>query len=201
MTEKKFSLPITTFKDGRVFIGKTIDDKPDGKGWLIDEPKYYGEFKNGLKHGTGRLFYNDGTKIVAEFKENKFHGNRKTYDPNKKVITMEKWDNNELIESQMFNDEGQTFFNKFKNKKMHGIQLITLKDGTPVQVMYENGEKVKHPNTGDVNGAQGDLDPEFLNENLKTYNHHKERMEKEIIWALPDEVTEQINNFINKKKN
>ena len=46
MTEKKFDLPITKYPDGKVFIGNTIDGKPDGTGWLFDEPKYYGDFKN-----------------------------------------------------------------------------------------------------------------------------------------------------------
>ena len=49
MTEKKFDLPITRYPDGKAFIGNTIDGKPDGTGWMFDEPKYYGDFKKGLK--------------------------------------------------------------------------------------------------------------------------------------------------------
>ena len=72
MTEKKFDLPINRYPSGKVFIGNTIDGKPDGTGWLFDEPKYYGDFKKGLKHGTGRLFFNNGIKIDAEFKKVNF---------------------------------------------------------------------------------------------------------------------------------
>ena len=201
MTEKKFDLPITRYPDGKAFIGNTIDGKPDGTGWMFDEPKYYGDFKKGLKHGTGRLFFNNGMKIVAEFKEGKFHGKRTIYDPNKKCVIFEKLDNDEILERETYMHDGTINCIKYQNGKKYGIELLSLKDGAPIQIMYENGERVKHPQTGDINGSAGDPDPEFLNENIKAFNHHKERMEKEIIWRLPDEVTEQINDFINKKKN
>ena len=44
MTEKKFDLPITRYPDGKAFIGNTIDGKPDGTGWMFEEPKYYGDW-------------------------------------------------------------------------------------------------------------------------------------------------------------
>ena len=52
MTEKKFDLPITRYRDGKAFIGNTIDGKPDGTGWLIHEPKYYWHPLNQFNHNN-----------------------------------------------------------------------------------------------------------------------------------------------------
>lgn len=37
------------------YYGKTLNDKPQGLGFLIDKKvgKYYGEFQHGKKHGFG----------------------------------------------------------------------------------------------------------------------------------------------------
>ena len=52
-----------------------MNNEYDGKGKYIDEKGYLyeGEFKNGLKHGKGILYYKNGNiKYEGEFSNGKF---------------------------------------------------------------------------------------------------------------------------------
>ena len=54
----KINYTIVQMSDGSILVGNIINGKAEGHGWIISEPKYEGEFKNDLKHGSGRLFLN-----------------------------------------------------------------------------------------------------------------------------------------------
>ena len=60
----KINYTIVQMSDGSILVGNIINGKAEGHGWLISEPKYEGEFKNNLKHGSGRLFYADGLVVL-----------------------------------------------------------------------------------------------------------------------------------------
>ena len=197
----KFQYTISKNDEGTIFIGNLINGKAEGHGWLISEPKYVGDFKNNLKDGVGRLFYKDGVKIVSEFMQNMHHGKAQRYDPNKKIIVDQIWNMNELVSSEVYFHDGQLVFNKYKNRKKDGIELFITNTGIPIQVMYENGIQIKHPKTNDINGAQGDPDPQLLKENIDKYNKAKEIMDNEITWGLPSEIENQIKDEVIKNKN
>ena len=67
--------------------------------------------------------------------------------------------------------------------------------------MYENGIQINHPKTNDINGAQGDPDPQLLKANIDKYNKAKEIMDNEITWGLPSEIENQIKDEVIKNKN
>ena len=108
---------------------------------------------------------------------------------------------NELVSSEVYFHDGQLVFNKYKNRKKDGIELFITNTGIPIQVMYENGIQINHPKTNDINGAQGDPDPQLLKENIDKYNKAKEIMDNEITWGLPSEIENQIKDEVIKNKN
>ena len=44
----KVQYTIVQMSDGSVLVGNIINGKAEGHGWIMSEPKYEGEFKNGL---------------------------------------------------------------------------------------------------------------------------------------------------------
>ena len=197
----KINYTIIQLNDGSIFVGNMINGKAEGHGWLISEPKYEGEFKNNQKHGTGRLFYADGEKMVGEFKDNKIHGHAITYKPLSNDVFDQQFVNNELISFERSNQDGTGSIAKRKNGELDGMQTFFLKDGTSHQVLYENGNKIKHPNTGDVEGASSDILPGMIDKIKKTFEDNKKKFDEKIIWNLPLEIENQIKQKVSKNKN
>ena len=201
-TMNEVSLNINRLSNGTIFIGNIKEGHPDGMGWLIDEPRYQGEFKNGLKHGSGRLFYKDGKKIVAEFENDKFHGHSLTYIPFKNEVLDQQWDQNKLISMEQYKSDGSGAVCKSNEEgQQHGMQTFFLKDGTSHQILYENGVQIKHPNTGNIEGATEDKpNANFKKMIIETYEMNKTKFTNDIIWTLPEEVMKKIEEINSKKK-
>ena len=60
------------------------------------------------------------------------------------------------------------------------MQTFFLKDGTSHQVLYKNGNKIKHPNTGDVEGASSDLLSGMIDKIKKTFEDNKKKFDEKI---------------------
>ena len=188
--------------DGSILVGNIINGKAEGHGWLISEPKYEGEFKNNLKHGSGRLFYADGMKTIAEFKNGNIHGHALTYVPSNNDILDQQYIDGVLVSIEKSNQDGSGAISKKNiNGQFDGMQTFFLKDGTSHQVLYENGNKIKHPNTGDVEGASSDILPGMIDKIKKTFEDNKKKFDEKIIWNLPLEIENQIRQKVSKNKN
>lgn len=67
----------------RIYIGDTKDNVRDGFGTYVFENKFFryeGEWKNGKKHGIGKLIMKDGTFYEGEFKDGEICGKGYKYD-------------------------------------------------------------------------------------------------------------------------
>ena len=64
----KINYTIVQISDGSILVGNIINGKAEGHGWLISEPKYEGEFKNGKYHGLGTATFTSGNKFIGEYK-------------------------------------------------------------------------------------------------------------------------------------
>ena len=198
----KINYTIVQISDGSILVGNIINGKAEGHGWLISEPKYEGEFKNNLKHGSGRLFYADGMKTIAEFKNGNIHGHALTYVPSNNDILDQQYIDGVLVSIEKSNQDGSGAISKKNiNGQFDGMQTFFLKDGTSHQVLYENGNKVKHPNTGDVEGASSDILPGMIDKIKKTFEDNKKKFDEKIIWNLPLEIENQIKQKVSKNKN
>ncbi|MBL0143595.1 MAG: caspase family protein [Betaproteobacteria bacterium] len=67
-----------TFADGSVYVGAMRGILLHGKGQYTSKAfKYEGEFKDGLKHGTGSYAWDNGDRYVGEFAEDRPNGKGK----------------------------------------------------------------------------------------------------------------------------
>ena len=57
------------------------------------------------------------------------------------------------------------------------------------------------PNTGDVEGASSDILPGMIDKIKKTFEDNKKKFDEKIIWNLPLEIENQINQKVSKNKN
>lgn len=57
------------------YFGSLVDGKPDGEG-ILEKGfyRYEGEFKNGKRHGTGKIVYSYGDSYAGEWSDGKMHG-------------------------------------------------------------------------------------------------------------------------------
>jgi hypothetical protein len=78
---------------------------------------YKGEFKNGLKHGTGTYYYNNGDKYIGEWENDKKHGNGTYYF-----------------------SSGAKYKGEFENDQRNGYGDYTYKDGTVKSGKWVNNE-------------------------------------------------------------
>ena len=92
----------------------------------------------------------------------------------------------------------KVFFNPFAQPTKN---TFFLKDGTSHKILYENGVQIKHPNTGDIEGATEDKpNANFKKMIIETYEMNKTKFTNDIIWTLPDEVMKKIEEINSKKK-
>ena len=132
------------YKDGERFKGKEYDYL----GYLF----YEGEFKNGLKNGKGKGFFN-GDKIIfeGEYLNNKKNGKGKEYDENGKLIFEGEYCNDHRKFGKTYLNgkleyEGEfLFYRKWKGKgyDQDGNIIYELKNGNGKVKEYEENNYLK----------------------------------------------------------
>lgn len=120
------------------------ENKKHGKGILINKYEnisFVGEWKNDLKHGYGYYFNNINHKIILEgnFNNNTLIGNAKTYLANGDVIICKYIKGKKEGPGKYIWNDNSQWKGTFKNDKMHGIGILTTKEGLEYDVEYNEG--------------------------------------------------------------
>ena len=84
---------------------------------LSNIKSYSGDYKNGLKHGKGRMKFNDGSVYEGQFENNQMHGFGK-----------------------IFFKDGSIYQGDFKNNLRDGTGISRSKDGSQQRVVYSKGQ-------------------------------------------------------------
>lgn len=123
--------------NGIIYEGSIINAKPDGYGseTVPSESVYTGEWKGGIKHGYGKIEYDQGTVVEGIFIEGKLpYGKIKSH-------------HGLLYEGELFNylphgqgkeqyPDGSYFEGPFINGARHGIGKFTFVDQTTTTAEY-----------------------------------------------------------------
>ena len=157
-------------EDGNIIIykGDIKNMKKEGKG--IEKNKdytYLGSFSDDLRHGKGKIIYNEGEEYYeGEFKNGKMTGygfykwsNNNTYkgqflDGNLHGKGVFKWQDGNEYEGDYVNNiregegeyrwkNGKKYKGPYKNGKAHGIGLVTTSNGETFEAEFNNGKMVK----------------------------------------------------------
>jgi hypothetical protein len=151
-----------------IYEGDIKNMKKEGKG--IEKNKdytYLGSFSDDLRHGKGKIIYNEGEEYYeGEFKNGKMTGygfykwsNNNTYkgqflDGNLHGKGVFKWQDGNEYEGDYVNNiregegeyrwkNGKKYKGPYKNGKAHGIGLVTTSNGETFEAEFNNGKMVK----------------------------------------------------------
>ena len=154
--------------DKIIYEGDIKNMKKEGKG--IEKNKnytYLGSFKDDLRHGKGKIIFNEGEEYYeGEFTNGKMTGygfykwsNNNTYkgqflDGNLHGKGIFKWNDGNEYEGDYVNNikegqgeyrckNGKKYKGPYKNGKQHGIGILTTPNGESFEVEYNDGKVVK----------------------------------------------------------
>ena len=154
--------------DKIIYEGDIKNMKKEGKG--IEKNKnytYLGSFKDDLRHGKGKIIFNEGEEYYeGEFTNGKMTGygfykwsNNNTYkgqflDGNLHGKGIFKWNDGNEYEGDYVNNikegqgeyrskNGKIYKGPYKNGKQHGIGIVTNPNGESFEVEFNNGKAVK----------------------------------------------------------
>ena len=154
--------------DKIIYEGDIKNMKKEGKG--IEKNKdytYLGSFSDDLRHGKGKIIFNEGEEYYeGEFTNGKMTGygfykwsNNNTYkgqflDGNLHGKGIFKWNDGNEYEGDYVNNikegqgeyrckNGKKYKGPYKNGKQHGIGILTTPNGESFEVEYNDGKVVK----------------------------------------------------------
>lgn len=154
--------------DKIIYEGDIKNMKKEGKG--IEKNKeytYLGSFSDDLRHGKGKIIYNEGEEYYeGEFTKGKMTGhgfykwsNNDTYegqflDGNLHGKGVFKWHDGNEYEGDYINNikegqgeyrwkNGKKYKGPYKNGKPHGIGIVTSSNGETFEAEFNNGKLVK----------------------------------------------------------
>ena len=156
--------------DKTIYEGDIKNMKKEGRG--IEKNKsytYLGCFCNDLRHGKGKLIYNEGDSYEGDFLNGQLTGHgiykwvdKNTYegdflDGNMHGKGKYKWADGNEYEGEYINNikeglgefrwkNGKKYKGSFKGNKPHGIGILTLENGETVEVEYVNGKIINKVN-------------------------------------------------------
>uniref|UniRef100_A0A8C4WWK9 MORN repeat-containing protein 4 n=2 Tax=Myxinidae TaxID=7762 RepID=A0A8C4WWK9_EPTBU len=119
------------YATGEEYFGEWKDGRRHGMGQLrfTDGTSYVGQFENGLFSGCGILYFVDGSRYDGEFSQGKFHGLG--------------------VFSQA---DGMMFEGEFRNGCVEGYGLLTFPDGSHGlprnEGYFENNKLVRREKCG-----------------------------------------------------
>ena len=128
------------------YLGSFSDDLRHGKGKIIfnDGEEYYeGDFTNGKMTGYGFYKWSNNNTYKGQFLDGKLHG--------KGIF---KWSDGNEYEGDYVNNikegqgeyrskNGKIYKGPYKNGKQHGIGIVTNPNGESFEVEFNNGKAVK----------------------------------------------------------
>ena len=126
--------------------GCASGDCLNGLGIMVREnqERYEGEFRNGLKHGTGVMFYPDGTlRYKGEFVQDQRSGKGTYYFSNGDKYVGDFLRNVPHGKGTYHFQDGERFVGTFRTGVREGYGVLYRKNGTREVGYYENDEKVK----------------------------------------------------------
>ena len=188
--------PLVFLNNNSVWVGKTKNNQPDGPGWLVesDGTKLKGRYENAEKNGVWAII-SSNSKGTCNFKNGIAHGEYVSYYEDKKVILIQKYEDGKHLESETFKEDGSYSREEFKDDKQHGKVTMLFKDGKSHEFIFEDGKKIKHPKSNDINGASGDIteDSKQMVLQIKEIYLDKLRVIQNLTqWTVPDDVMENI---------
>ena len=150
--------------DKTIYEGDIKNMKKEGNG--IEKNKsyaYLGNFSDDLKHGKGKIIYNEGDSYEGDFLNGQLTGHgiykwvdKNTYEGDFLDGQMHgkgkyKWADGNEYEGEYINNikeglgefrwkNGNKYKGPFKRNKPHGIGIFALKNGETVEVEYANGK-------------------------------------------------------------
>ena len=68
---------VLNYRDEIIYEGNFVNNMFEGKGtikWVKDNQEYNGTWKKNVRHGTGTMYYSDGTVYVGEWKNDNIYG-------------------------------------------------------------------------------------------------------------------------------
>lgn len=110
---------------GECYIGYWVDDSKSGEGTSYDNEEnfnivYQGQFKNGYKHGRGKMFFKNGDSYEGDFRKNMKQGRGR------------------------YNFKSGTYWEgNFDDDKMNGEGDFIGKSGKKQRIKYEKGKLIK----------------------------------------------------------
>ncbi|GAB2800127.1 hypothetical protein GCM10027275_52680 [Rhabdobacter roseus] len=126
--------------------GCASGDCLNGLGILVREnqERYEGEFRNGQKHGTGVMFYPDGTlRYKGEFAQDQRSGKGTYYFTNGDKYVGDFQRNVPHGKGTYHYSDGERFVGTFRTGVREGYGVLYRKNGTREVGYYENDEKLK----------------------------------------------------------
>ena len=154
------------YRNGNLYFGQFLNDKPNGFGTLIDKHggKYIGQWKNGKMHGQGKYIWGpkskkkilfifkakskkSGDKYIGQWKNGEMHGHGSyIWGPNSKKSGYKyigEWVNSKKSGfGKLISSDGEIYIGEFLNNKKHG-QGISISSGKEKEFgEWENGKKI-----------------------------------------------------------
>ncbi|MDR0531380.1 MAG: hypothetical protein LBG83_04870 [Oscillospiraceae bacterium] len=124
------------------FIGESIDRIPHGRGAEFDEFEvvvYEGEYNNGHYNGHGTKWFPDEEKYVGQWKQGQRHGRGKMIWTHGAYTG--EWQNDKPHGRGTFEStDGWVYVGEWANGDAHGLGIRIEADGTEFKGLFEHGE-------------------------------------------------------------
>lgn len=153
--ETRIFPPTVQLPDGGQYYGELKDNLFEGEGKIIwtNGANYHGQFKKGLFHGYGKRVSAVGNIYEGQFVDGLFTGQGE-------VITSDGSRYKGQVENYQFSghgrwefDKGSYYVGQFKDGRYHGYGSLVIADGDSYNGYFENGH---YQGEGEIHNANGD---------------------------------------------
>ena len=128
----KISEGTAVYPGGAEYVGKFIDNKPEGQGTFtyFDGSNHFGEWKNGKANGSGIKTWADGREYAGKFKDDKLHGSGTLTYPDGSKYVGDFIDGKRHGQGTLTYSNGKTYIGQFIAGYEHGEGTCFNEDGT-----------------------------------------------------------------------
>tara|TARA_B100001123_G_C15274095_1_gene1011467 strand:- start:662 stop:1930 length:1269 start_codon:yes stop_codon:yes gene_type:complete len=137
----KISEGTATYPGGAEYVGKFINNKPEGQGTFTfsDGSNHFGEWKNGKANGSGIKTWKDGREYAGEFKNDQLHGAGTLTYPDGSKYVGNFIDGKRHGEGTLTYSSGKTYIGKFVAGYEHGEGTCFNEDGSAISCTMDIG--------------------------------------------------------------